>query len=68
MEIINERSVEEALTYAIEAIDNNEFERGSAALEWVLSKEPDNSIAWLWLACTTDDESTIRSCYAKAQM
>ena len=63
-----ERSVEEALAYAIEAIDNGNIENGSAALEWVIQREPQNPIAWLWLACTVTDEHKKRDCYARIQV
>ena len=56
-------NVEEALNFAIDAIDHGDMERGSAAPEWVLQREPENQIAWLWMACTVPDENAKRGCY-----
>ena len=61
-------TVKNSLEYAIRAIEKDDLELGSAALEWVLEREPENSIAWLWMACTVDDENTRRGCFSKAQL
>jgi len=61
-------NVEEALEYAITAIDRGDMNLGSAALEWVLEREPKNQVAWLWMACTVPDEQTKRNCYTQASI
>jgi hypothetical protein len=56
-------TVEEALDFAIDAIDRGDMKLGNAALGWVLQREPDNRVAWLWMACTVPDEQAKRGCY-----
>ncbi|NIM94867.1 MAG: hypothetical protein GTO18_14295 [Anaerolineales bacterium] len=56
-------SVEEALEFAIEAIDRGDLKLGNQALGWVLQKEPENPVAWLWMACTVSGEDEKRNCY-----
>jgi hypothetical protein len=56
--------IEEALEYAIDAIDRDDMQVGSAALAWVLERDPSNRIALLWLACTVPDEPTKRRYYS----
>jgi len=58
--------VDEAIEYAIKAIERGEINLGTAALEWVLDREPKNQLAWLWMACTVVDEKAKRECYIKA--
>ena len=58
-------SVEEAIEFAVQAIDRGDFKLGNAALDWVLQREPDNPIAWLWMACCLTDEEAKRSCYSR---
>jgi len=59
-------SVEEALQLGIDAINRGDLELGSDILEWVLEREPQNEIAWLWMACTVDDEAKKRECYIRS--
>ena len=56
-------SVEDALDYAIEAIDHGNLSAGKKALEWVLQREPKNQVAWVWMACCVSDEDTKRQCF-----
>ena len=56
-------SVEDALAYAIEAIDRGNLSAGKKALEWVLQREPKNQSAWVWMACCVTDEDTKRQCF-----
>jgi hypothetical protein len=56
--------IEEALKFAIDAIDRGDMEHGSAALEWVLERDPSNRIALIWMACTVSDEHVKRRCYS----
>ncbi len=58
-------STEYALEYAAEAIELGKFRLGVEALEWVLQREPENRIAWLWMACTVSDEDEKRACYSR---
>lgn len=58
-------TVEEALDFAIDAIDRGDLKLGNAALGWVLQREPDNRVAWLWMACTVPDEQAKRGCYSR---
>jgi hypothetical protein len=58
-------TVEEALEFAINAIDRGDLKLGNAALGWVLQREPDNRVAWLWMACTVPDEQAKRGCYSR---
>ena len=56
-------NIEDALDYAIGAIENGKIKLGNDALGWVLQREPDNKVAWLWMACTLTDEKSKRACY-----
>jgi len=58
-------SVEEAIEFAVQAIDRGDFKLGNAALDWVLQREPDNPIAWIWMACCVADEEAKRTCYSR---
>jgi hypothetical protein len=58
-------TVEEAIEFAIEAIDRGDLKLGNAALGWVLQREPDNRVAWLWMAVTVPDEQAKRGCYSR---
>ncbi len=43
-------TVEEALQYAVRAIQGADHKTGKAALQWVLQREPDNVVALLWMS------------------
>lgn len=58
-------TVDEAIQFAIDAIDRGDLKLGNAALGWVLQREPENSVAWLWMACTVPDEQAKRGCYSR---
>jgi hypothetical protein len=58
-------NIDEALEFAIEAIDRGDMQLGIAALEWVLQREPFNRIALLWMACTVSDEGSKRAYYSR---
>jgi hypothetical protein len=58
-------SVDEAIEFAIQAIDRGDLKLGSAALGWVLQREPENPLAWLWMACTVSEEEAKRDCYSR---
>jgi hypothetical protein len=61
-------SLEDALAFAIDAVDRGDIPLGCAALEWVLQREPENKIAWLWMACTLPDEHAKRECYIQIDL
>jgi hypothetical protein len=57
-------SIEEALEFAINAIEGGDMKLGNAALEWILGRDPTHNIALLWMACTVSDEHTKRHYYS----
>jgi len=61
-------SIDEALDYAIEAVNRGDIPKGKAALEWVLRKDPDNVNAWLWMACCMPDDNDRQACYRKVNL
>jgi hypothetical protein len=60
-------NLEQAFLFALDAIDRGDLQLGYAALGWVLQREPDNSAAWLWMACTVPEEERKRECYMRAE-
>jgi hypothetical protein len=58
-------NTEDALKYAVDAIEQGKLDFGREALGWVLQREPDNQVAWLWMACTLSDETSKRECYSR---
>jgi predicted negative regulator of RcsB-dependent stress response len=58
-------SIQEALETAIQAVEGGDLQQGEAALSWVLQKEPDNAVAWIWLACCAPDDSAREACYRR---
>jgi hypothetical protein len=61
-------SLQEALQFGIDAIDRGDMKIGSDTMQWILEREPNYSLAWLWLACTVDDEGKKRECYVRASI
>jgi hypothetical protein len=59
-------SIEEALSSAIDAIQRGDLGEGRATLSWVVREDPDNRLAWVWLAACVDDESARDDCYKRA--
>jgi hypothetical protein len=57
-------SIEEALEFAIDAIERGDMKLGNTALEWILGREPSNNVALMWMACTVPDENTKRRYYS----
>lgn len=55
----------DALDFALQAIDRGETVEAGRALTWVLKKEPDNTLAWLWMPACLTDERQKRDCYRK---
>jgi len=61
-------TIDEALNFAIEAVNRGDIPRGKAALEWVLSKDPENVNAWLWMACCMPKDADRQACYRKVNL
>ena len=59
-------SIEEAISSAVEAISRGDLGEGRTTLSWVVREDPDNRLAWVWLAACVDDESTRDECYRRA--
>lgn len=59
-------SVNEAMEMAIGAIDRGEASKAKQALGWVLQRDPNNGLAWIWMAAVVDDESAKQECYRRA--
>jgi Tfp pilus assembly protein PilF len=55
-----------ALEFAIDAINRGDPVNGKAALTWALHREPNNALAWLWMACCVTDEQAKQECYRRA--
>lgn len=58
--------VEEAIQSAIEAIQRGDLGQGRATLTWVIREQPDNRLAWVWMACCVEQESARDECYQRA--
>ena len=61
-------SIQEALDTAIQAVEGGDFVQGEAALSWVLQKDPDNAVAWIWLACCAPDDTAREACYRRVSV
>jgi len=61
-------TLQEALDFAIEAVDRGDITNGKAALEWVIKQDPGNVNAWLWLACCMPTDSDRQACYRKVSV
>jgi Tfp pilus assembly protein PilF len=59
-------NVNQAISSAVEAIQRGDFGQGRATLTWVLNEQPDNRLAWLWMACCVHEESERNECYRRA--
>jgi Tfp pilus assembly protein PilF len=53
---------EQALNYAVGAIKRGDARKGRAALGWVLQREPQNIVAWLWMAECYQEGETRQEC------
>jgi Tfp pilus assembly protein PilF len=58
-------SVEEALDTGIQAVEGGNIQQGEAALSWVVQKDPQNVVAWIWLACCAPDDTAREACYRR---
>ena len=59
-------SIEEAITSAVEAINRGDLGQGRTTLSWVVREEPDNRLAWVWLAACVDNDPARDECYRRA--
>ncbi len=59
-------SVNEALDLAVGAIERGEALKAKKALGWVLQRDPNHGLAWIWMAACLDDESAKQECYRRA--
>lgn len=59
-------NVNEAMDLALGALERGEQTKAKQALGWILQKEPDNGLAWIWMAVCVDDESAKQECYRRA--
>jgi hypothetical protein len=58
-------TIEQALDFAITAIDKGETLKGRDVLSWVLQQDPENAIALLWLPACLSAEHQKAACYRK---
>lgn len=58
--------VKEAISSAVDAIQRGDLGQGRATLSWVLREQPDNRLAWLWMACCVNEEAARTECYERA--
>lgn len=50
-------TIAEALELAVQKVRTKDYGAGRAILAWVLKSQPDNVVAWLWLArCIANQE------------
>lgn len=57
-----------ALDYAIQAIERGDRQKGHAALSWLLKRQPENTLAWLWMASCVPDEFAKQECYRRVSV
>lgn len=53
----------EALDAAANAIKRGDLRTGKSGLEWVLEREPDNILAWLWMSRCVDTDDAKLECF-----
>lgn len=61
-------TMEEALEFAVQAVNCGDFGRGKAALSWILKQDPNHAMAWIWMACCVNDDAAKAECYRRASM
>lgn len=59
-------SIEEAISSAVEAIHRGDLGQGRTTLSWVVREEPNNRLAWVWLAACVEEDSVRDECYRRA--
>jgi hypothetical protein len=58
-------TIEQALEFAVTAINRGDTSRGREVLSWVLQEDPDNAIALLWMPACLTAEQQKAACYRK---
>jgi Tfp pilus assembly protein PilF len=58
-------TISEALHIAIDAVNRGDLNQGRKALAWVLRQDPNNAVAWLWMACCSPDDASRQECYRR---
>ena len=62
----DEPTIKDALNGAVNAIKRGDLETGKAGLKWVLEREPNNVLAWLWMSrCAPTNEAKLE-CFNRA--
>ncbi len=59
-------TVEQAISSAVEAIQRGDIGQGRSTLSWVVREDPDNRLAWVWLAACVNEEEAREECYRRA--
>jgi Tfp pilus assembly protein PilF len=62
---LSSMSIDEAVQYAAEAINQGDLHTGKSTLDQVLKQVPSHPIAWMWMACCVTDEDMKRECYRR---
>ncbi len=58
-------TVAEALELAVRKVQANDYNTGRAILAWVLKTQPDNVVAWLWLARCIANREERAQCFER---
>ena len=59
----SEPTIKEALDASADAIKNGDIDTGKAGLKWVLERDPDNVLAWLWMSRCTEIPAEKLECF-----
>ncbi|MCH8337337.1 MAG: hypothetical protein IIA51_09735 [Chloroflexi bacterium] len=59
-------TVEEAISSAVEAIQRGDLGQGRSTLSWVVREDPNNRLAWVWLAACVEEDEARDECYRRA--
>ena len=65
MNITDEPTVKDVLDRAAESIKGGEIDQGRQDLEWVLTQEPENVLAWLWMSRCFKDSGRKLKCFQR---
>jgi hypothetical protein len=58
-------TIKQALDLAAAAVKRGEVALGRKRLEWVLEREPDNALAWLWMTKCVDSREEQIDCFCR---
>ncbi len=59
-------TIQDAIDSAVDAIQRGDLGHGKATLTWVLREDPNNRLAWLWMACCVNEDGAREECYRRA--